>query len=137
MNAYELIKLHEGFELYPYKCPAGKLTIGYGRNIEDNGISEEEAELMLANDIQRCVLELKRVLPWYDGLDDVRQAVLIDMCYNLGISRLLKFKRFLSALEQDYYDLAAREMLDSLWAKQVGQRAERLALIMKTGEWHK
>lgn len=131
-NVAELIKKHEGLRLKPYKCTAGKLTIGYGRNIEDNGISQTEAEQMLYNDIQKCYFECGK-LPCWDNINEARQAVLLDMCYNLGISRLKNFKKMLAALERTDYTSAAAEMLDSNWAKQVKSRATELAQIMKKG----
>lgn len=132
--AAELIKKHEGLRLRPYKCTAGKLTIGYGRNLDDNGISQYEAEEMLNNDIQRCYSQLVK-LPCWNKLDEVRQAVLLDMCYNLGIVRLKQFKKMLGALEVGAYNRAAAEMLNSKWAVQVKSRATELSKIMQTGEY--
>ena len=131
--AIELIKKHEGLKLKPYKCSAGKLTIGYGRNLEDNGISQVEAEELLQNDVQRCYIECMKVSFWYK-LNEARQVVLLDMCYNLGISRLKGFKKMLAALEGVDYEKAAKEMLDSKWAFDVKTRAKELAQIMKKGE---
>ena len=130
--ASELIKKHEGLILKPYKCSAGKLTIGYGRNIEDNGITLSEAEQMLNNDIQNCYAECIKLKCW-NALNEARQAVLLDMCFNLGISRLKNFKKMLAALERGEYKTAATEMLDSNWAKQVKGRATELSEIMKKG----
>ena len=129
----EQLKRHEGLKLKPYKCPAGKLTIGYGRNIEDNGISLYEAEEMLENDIYACDKELLK-FEWYSKIDETaRKAVLINMCFNLGLPRLLKFVNMINALSVYDYGLAAKEMLDSKWADQVGDRAVELAMQMKTG----
>lgn len=124
--------LHEGLKLEPYKCTAGKLTIGVGRNIEDIGISEDEAMFMLDSDIARVRDELDRALPWWSELTEARRNVLIDMCFNLGISRLLQFQNALTAIEEGRYDDGAAEMLDSRWAKQVGARAENLAEAMRS-----
>ena len=129
----ELIKKHEGLRLKPYKCTAGKLTIGYGRNLEDMGITQEEAEQMLHNDIQNCYSECSKFSFW-NKLNEARQAVLIDMCFNLGITRLKGFKKMLAALEVGAYYRAAAEMLDSKWAREVKTRATELAEIMKKGE---
>lgn len=131
--AAELIKKHEGLRLKPYKCTAGKTSIGFGRNLEDNGISQYEAEQMLFNDIQRCYTELVKLSCW-NKLNEARKAVLLDMCYNIGITRLKTFKKMLAALEVGAYNRAAKEMLDSKWAFQVKTRATELAEIMKTGE---
>lgn len=131
--AVELIKKHEGLRLKPYKCSAGKLTIGYGRNLDDNGISASEAEALLFNDMQRCYAECVKFSFW-NKLNEARQSVLLDMCYNLGINRMKKFKKMLSALEIGAYHRAAKEMLDSTWAKQVKGRATELSQIMEKGE---
>ena len=131
-QAEELIKKHEGLCLKPYQCTAGKWTIGYGRNLEDNGISPMEAEQLLRNDVQRCYRECLTLSCW-QKLDETRQAVLVDMCFNLGISRLRTFKKMLAALEQGYFERAAYEMLNSKWAAQVGHRATELSELMKKG----
>jgi len=129
------LKRHEGYRRHPYRCTAGKLTIGFGRNLEDKGISEGEAETLLAGDIAEVRKELFRALPWLNGLPEVRQAVLINMAFNLGVLGLLQFRRMLKAVNQKDYDKAADEMLDSRWAEQVGNRATELAEQMRTGEW--
>ena len=131
--AAELIKKHEGLRLKPYKCPAGKLTIGYGRNLDDNGISASEAEALLFNDIQKCYADCAK-LPCWNKLNEARQAVLIDMCFNLGINRLKGFKKMFSALERRDYKTASKEMLDSGWARQVKSRATELSKIMQKGD---
>ena len=130
------LKRDEGVRTHPYKCSAGKLTIGVGRNIEDNGLSESEIEYLLENDIRSCVSDLKGNFSFYNNLDGTRKRVLINMCFNLGITRLLKFKKFIRALEDGDYETASVEMMDSLWAKQVGPRAERLRDLMKYGKEH-
>ena len=123
----------EGLRLHPYRDTVGKLTIGYGRNLDDVGISQAEAEMMLTHDIAQAADSLTN-LPVFAVLDDVRQAVLITMAFNLGRTGLMGFRRMWAALAERDYDCAAREMLDSKWARQVGIRAERLAEQMKTGE---
>ena len=130
--AAELIKKHEGLRLKPYKCTAGKLTIGYGRNLEDNGISAYEADVLLNDDIQNCYAQCIK-FPFWNKLNDVRQAVLLDMCYNLGFARLNGFKKMLKALGRLDYKTAAKEMLDSKWARDVKSRATELAELMKYG----
>jgi lysozyme len=127
------IELHEGTRLKPYRCTAGKLTIGVGRNLEDRGISLSEARILLANDLADVRNGLRNALPWVAQLDDVRQRVLIDMAFNLGIQGLLAFKRTLKAVRQGQYQQAAAMMLQSRWATQVGQRAQRLSRMMATG----
>lgn len=131
-TAETLIKKHEGLRLEPYKCTAGKLTIGYGRNLDDNGISPQEADYMLAKDIAQVDEQLNHYT-WFKTLNDSRKAVLVDMTFNLGLPRLLKFEKMLGALIAEDYQEAANQMLDSRWANQVGQRATRLAQIMRDG----
>jgi len=126
---------HEGLELKPYQCTADKLTIGVGRNIEDRGITEDEARYLLKNDIKIVEDELLEKKPVVAGLDAVRQRVLVDMGFNLGIPTLLKFQNMWAAIEDEDFRLAADEAMDSRWAKQVGRRAERLCQAMATGEW--
>lgn len=132
MNAIELIKEGEGLRLKPYQCTAGKTTIGYGRNLDDVGISESEAEVMLANDLAECEADLNR-FGWFPNLDEQRQAVLLDMRFNLGPSRFRRFRKMIAAVETGDYERAADEMLDSLWARQVGRRAHRNAALMRNG----
>lgn len=129
----EMLKRHEGLKLKPYKCTAGKLTIGYGRNIEDNGISISEAEAMLNNDIQSFRDILYHRYKWYAGLSQVRKAVVIDMTFNLGISRFAKFKKTIEFIRQGEFGKASVEMLDSNWANQVGYRATELSKLFKKG----
>ena len=122
---------HEGLRLTVYPDSVGKLTIGVGRNLEDNGISEVEAKDLLQNDINRCISELNVSLHWSRSLPAEAQIVLINMCFNLGIHKLTRFKRFLSALQQSNWLEAAQEMLDSKWATQVGPRAIELSNRIK------
>lgn len=124
---------HEGLMLKPYKCPAGKLTIGVGRNLDDVGITKEEALFLLENDLDRCHQECIKAFFWYGEMPERRQGVIQEMCFNLGLSRLKTFRNMLLACEVGNYELASREMLSSLWARQVGKRAETLAEIMKRG----
>jgi lysozyme len=121
------IKRHEGLRLKPYLCPAGKLTIGYGRNLDDKGITKDEAERLLLNDIHECLEKCNAMIPYFYKLNRAQQNVLVNMCYNLGIYGLLGFKRFLAALEKGDLETAKKEMLDSKWANQVGIRAKELA----------
>ena len=133
--ATQLIKKHEGLRLKPYQCTAGKLTIGYGRNLDDNGISEDEAEGLLQHDIKRTQEEAQ-TLPFFAELNEVRQAVIVDMIFNLGFARFKKFERMLIALERRNYQMASIEMLDSRWAVQVGQRADLLSQLMRSGQFN-
>lgn len=128
------LRLHEGERLRPYRCTAGKLTIGVGRNLEDRGITAEESAMLLWNDISREERDLLAALPWAAKLSEVRQRVLLDMSFNMGLQGLLQFKRTLAAIEAGRYQQAAGMMLDSRWAQQVGQRAQRLSEMMATGQ---
>lgn len=135
MNLVDLIKEDEGLRLKPYRCTAGKLTIGYGHNIEDNGIPEHIAEALLDYDLDVADEELRDNLPFYWQLSEVRKAVLVSMCINLGWPRLSGFEKMIAALEARAYETAAYEMLDSRWARQVGNRAKRLAWMMQHDKW--
>lgn len=123
----------EGMKLKPYKDTVGKLTVGVGRNLDDNGISVDEATFMLQNDIDVVMAQLDHNLAWWRDMTEPRQRVLANMCFNLGITRLLGFINTLEAMKHGQYDKAASGMLDSLWAKQVGKRAIRLAKQMREG----
>lgn len=124
------LTLHEGRKNKPYRCTAGKLTIGVGRNLDDVGLSEDEIDFLLTNDIKRCEKDLQRNLPWYEKQPDTVKMVLIDMCFNMGIGGLLKFKNTLGMIERGEYKEAAAEMLISKWSIQVGDRGLRLSRMM-------
>lgn len=131
---YEQLKLHEGKKNKPYKDTVGKLTIGIGRNLDDRGITEEEIVFLFGTDVDLVEKELDKNLKWWRDMSEVRQRVLVDMCFNLGITKLLTFKNTLEAMRTKRYEDAASGMLNSLWAKQVKGRAVRLANMMRTGE---
>jgi lysozyme len=131
------LKKHEGVRSHVYDCPMGYQTIGVGRNIDCNGgigISDDEIDYLLENDIRRCEKELDR-FSWFADMDMVRQDALINMCFNLGFTRLLMFKNMLAALADGKYKLAAVEALDSRWAKQVGQRSRDIAHMFEHGTY--
>lgn len=121
---------HEGVRLKPYKCPSGKLTIGIGRNLEDAGITRDEALYMLQNDIGKFDHDLRMTFRWYGKLSEVRQAVILSMAFNLGMGGLYGFKKMLTSLENGDFHQAANHMLNSRWASQVGRRASELAQMM-------
>lgn len=133
MTLADRIKLHEGLRLKPYKCTAGKTTIGYGRNIQDIGITKEEAELLLANDLRRVIQKVNTALPWVDRLNEARRGVLYEMCFQLGLAGLLRFKQTLNHVKNGEYEKASREMLNSRWATQAPSRAKTLAEVMRNG----
>ncbi len=130
----EQLKRHEGLKLKPYKCTAGKLTIGYGRNLDDVGITEIEAEDLLYHDLKKIKHNLS-LRGFYVALSGARADAIDNMAFNIGISGLFKFKKMIAAIESQDYELAAKEMLDSKWAKQVPNRANELAEQMRTGEY--
>ncbi len=142
--------IHEGLRLQPYRCSKGKLTIGVGRCLDTNPLTAEEEKVvgdwqhgitkcaaiyLLRNDIKRIYVELKKKLPFFQSLDSERQYALIDMSFNIGISGLLRFKEMLKAIKKHNFKLAAEECLNSKYAKDVGQRAERIARVLATGEF--
>ena len=134
----EQLKRHEGVETHAYKCSSGKLTIGVGRNIDPEGgigLSMDEIEYLLSNDILRCIKELSTEYAWFGDLDEVRQEAIINIFLNLGATRFRLFKRALAAMEEGDYDTASTEFLDSRWAKQVGGRALELTDIIRSGEY--
>lgn len=133
----ELLIAHEDKRLSPYMDTVGKLTIGVGRNLSSNGISEDECMLMLDNDIARAIDDVKYLFSCYDSLDRPRQLVLISMAFNLGRLKLSKFVRFIWAVHQKDYETAYAEMVDSRWYEQVGSRGVQLARTMRSGtpEW--
>lgn len=132
MDLKKWIKSHEGFSSHLYLDTVGKRTIGFGRNIEDNGISKDEGEYLFDNDFNRCVSDLKNYI-WYTDQPQHIQDALTNMCFNLGINRLLGFKKMITALMKKDYTEAAIEALDSKWAKQVGKRANDVALMIRQG----
>ena len=134
----KMIKLHEGVKSHAYQCTAGKWTIGVGRNIDEEGglgLSNEEINVLLINDIERVKGELSAAYFWFPALDEVRQAAMIDMCFNLGLSRLRGFVKTIEAMSRQEFDNAADEFLDSRWASQVGQRAVRVTEMIRTGDY--
>lgn len=125
----------EGVRLRPYPDTEGKLTIGIGRCLSTKGISAKEAQMLFENDLGDVAADVEHTLPWSGALDDARRAVLLNMAFNLGMTGLLGFQKMLHAAQGGEYALAAREMRNSTWAAQVGDRAERLALQMEDGQW--
>lgn len=128
-----MLMRHENLRLKPYLDTVGKLTIGCGRNLDDMGITLDEAQGLLKNDIARCRSELIRGFSWFTLMSEARQDVLTDMIFNLGMPRLLEFRGMIAALQRMDWDKAASEMLASRWAGQVGKRASELANLMRSG----
>lgn len=141
--------VNEGMRLKPYKCPAGFKTIGIGRNLEtnpltpeekafighnvDEGINAEQAFFLCRRDIAKVKAELDRYLPWWRDLNIDRQFVMVDLCFNMGINKLLRFEKTLNSIATGFYIKAGEQLMQSLYAKQVGKRAERNAKCLQTG----
>ena len=130
---YAQLEDDEGRRKKLYKCTAGKWTIGVGRNLEDRGLRDDEIDLMLKNDVAESIGDCRRLFRMFDSLSAVRQEVLVNMMLNLGYTRLAGFKKMISALSEGNFVEASRQMLDSKWATDVGDRADRLAKAMRTG----
>ena len=133
----EMLKRHEGVRSHVYLCSAGYETIGVGRNISQSGmgLSDDEVDYLLENDIIRVVKELSSEYPWFKDLDDVRKDAMIDISFNLGATRLRGFKRALAAMEVADYTTAAKEFLDSKWSRDVKGRATELCYMVETGNY--
>jgi lysozyme len=127
------LKRDESVRLKPYRDTVGKLTIGVGRNLDDVGITAHEADFLLTGDIANAIHDLDMALPWWGNLSEVRQRALLNMCFNLGIHRLLGFRNMLEALRKGEYVEASNQALNSKWAQQVGSRAQRIAVQFVTG----
>jgi len=122
----------EGLRLEAYRDSEGHLTIGVGRLIDPpGGLNEEEARYLLNGDIDRAMRGLDAHRAWWRDLPEPAQRALLNMAFNLGIRGVLKFQRMLAALRRRNYEAAARECLDSRWAGQVGERAERIAALYR------
>jgi len=130
----EQLKKHEGFRSKPYICTAGKLTIGYGRNLDDAGIDQSEADTLLRNDIYAAIRELDKY-PWAAELDQVRFDAMVNFMVNVGAHTFSKFEKMIAAMEAKSYDRASMELMDSLYAKQVGKRAVDLSYMIEVGEY--
>jgi len=124
MTTRELIIKHESKKLYPYRDSVGKLTIGVGHNLDDNGISNSVAEFMLAEDIKTAEDELIDVFPEFDTYPEKVRMVMTDMMFNMGYHRFIGFKKMIKAVNNRDYKLAAAEAKDSKWCKQVGSRCD-------------
>jgi lysozyme len=127
------LKVDEGVKRFPYRDSVGKLTIGCGRNLDDVGLSDEEINFLLTQDLYRADMTARTLFPGFERLSDARKAVLVNMAFNLGQTRLAGFQRLREAVKEQDWEQAAAELLDSKWATQVGQRAVRLANQMRQG----
>lgn len=130
----ERLKADEGLRLAIYYDTEGVPTIGYGRNLEV-GLTEAEAEGLLANDVAAAIKDARAVVGRFDHLDRPRQEALVNMAFNLGRSRLRRFRRMLAAIDLGDWSVAAAEALDSRWARQTKGRARRIAYVLRHGRW--
>ena len=128
------LSIEEGRKHSIYTDTTGNVSVGIGRNLTGVGVSDDEIDLMFTNDIARTVAFLNANLPWWGTLDDVRQSVIVDMAFNMG-AKLLQFHQMLAAVQASDWQTAYSQMLNSVWANQVGQRAQNLARIMLTGSF--
>jgi lysozyme len=138
MNISRLVAeltISEDLRLKPYRCTSGKLSIGIGRNLDDVGISADEAVILCINDIDDRYQTFMR-FPWFRALDEVRQEAIIRMAFNLGTPRLLKFKKMIHAMWIQDWERASLEALNSRWAVQVGHRAYKIAELIRTGKYN-
>ena len=133
----EMLRKHEGVRDKVYLCSAGYETIGVGRNISEDGLglSDDEINYLLNNDIKRVREELTEEYYWFAGLDEARQDAMIDISFNLGQTRLRGFVKSLEAMAREVFDTAADEFMDSKWSEQVGDRAVEVTEIIRTGEY--
>lgn len=134
----EQLKKDEGFSRSVYQDSLGYWTIGYGRLVDKRmggGITEEEAEYLLNNDILSRLASLSNAMPWFNNLNDARKGALVNMSFQLGVEGLLGFKKTLGLLKVGKYADAAEEMLRSRWALQTPSRAYRMAEQIETGRW--
>ena len=127
------LRRDESLKNKPYRDTVGKTTIGIGRNLDDVGISDDEALTLCRNDISRAMADLDRNAPWWRSLSEARQRALANMCFNMGWGRLSGFVRLLAALQAGDWATAKNEALTSKWAAQVGNRASRIALMFEEG----
>lgn len=127
------LRVDEAVRAKPYKDSVGKLTIGVGRNLDDVGLRADEIDYLLDNDVRVAENDARVLFSNFEALTNNRKAVLINMSFNLGRERLAQFHLFRQAVLAEDFGKAADEMLDSLWAKEVGLRAARLSKMMREG----
>ncbi len=139
------LKPAEALRLFPYDDKTGKrvgtlpsggkLTLGWGHNLSDRGITEVLAQQLLIADVLETVQDIRKAFPWWEGLDDVRQEVIADICFNMGTTKVKGFPTFVWQMESGAFQAAARNMETWIWYKQVGRRAVRLVKMMRTGQY--
>ena len=127
------LRIDEATRAKPYRDSVGKLTIGVGRNLDDVGLRPDEIDYLLANDIKVAAQDARALFPSFDSLTENRKAALVNMAFNLGYARLGAFVGLRAAVAASDFLQASAHMLNSKWATQVGNRAERLAKVMREG----
>ena len=134
----EMLRRHEGVRSHAYKCSEDMITVGVGRNVDENGglgLSEDEIDYLLENDITRVRQELTDTYFWFPALNEARQDAMIDISFNLGQTRLRGFVKAVEAMSREQFDIAADEFMDSRWSQQVGNRAVEVTEMIRTGEY--
>ena len=133
-NLIKMLRQHEGVRNTVYLDSLGIETIGVGRNLKEVGLSDDEIDYLLVNDVNRCKAEAKQ-FDWYEELDTVRREAVLNLLFNLGRPRFMGFKKAIAALGDHNYSLSADEFYDSRWRTQVGQRAEDICRMIRTGTY--
>lgn len=134
----EMLRRHEGVRKYVYLDHLGYETIGVGRCIKEGvglGLSDDEIDYLLTNDVTRCIKELGKAFSWFSSLDEVRRDAMINLCFQLGLPKLLKFQNFLAEMAEGNFELAAPHLLDSLYARQTPARANEIAEMIVSGKY--
>lgn len=134
-NIKSLLELHEGRRKLPYVDTVGKISIGIGHNLTDLGLTDSQVDAIFEIDLFAAIETCNRLFPHFNSMDPVRRLVVLDMAFNLGFNKLAGFTNTIGFINDGNYIQAARNMLASKWAKQVGSRADRLAEMMRTGEY--
>ena len=137
-NLIKTLKRHEGAESFVYLCTENRYTIGVGRNVDKRGgigLSEDEIDYLLSNDIVRCIKEINKEYLWFGDLDEVRTEAVINAFFCLGATRFRGFQKMIQAFETADYKEAAAQLLDSRFAQQTGNRAIELAQMIETGKY--
>ncbi|MDE2015974.1 MAG: glycoside hydrolase family protein [Patescibacteria group bacterium] len=127
----DMLIRHEGLRNKPYADTRGFQTIGVGRNLDTVGITREEAEYLLENDIGRTQAACRDNFDWFENLTDNRKMAVIDMVFNMGLGKFFEFKKTIAYIEQGDFNAASEEMLNSAWSVQVGARAKELSEMMR------
>jgi lysozyme len=130
-KAKSWIKQCEGFRAMPYYDTEGHLTIGFGRNLSSHGVSLDEAEHMIDNDIDDCILKLSRNCSWYNNAPENVKIAVLNMCFNLGFTKFLTFHELIDALIERNYTKASQEVLNSKWALEIKERAKDVAVMIR------